>query len=158
MAIDFVKLGDTLVTTMVEPDAARRESAIEAWLDSAVPVLQASLRELLREYIRKTIHKGVSERKAQQYVFRLTMQFNLERGVEREKIDVPASVADTNPPSSQNAMYDDGGDDGGESGRSPSDDRSDSLNPNNDAYHAAMDNHANQLNPNNDAYWSSRGR
>ena len=42
--------------------------------------------------------------------------------------------------------------------RSPNDDRSDSMNPNNDAYDAAMDNHANQMNPNNDAYWSSRGR
>ena len=42
--------------------------------------------------------------------------------------------------------------------RSPNDDRSDSLNPNNDAYHAAMDNHANQMNPNNPAYGSSRGR
>lgn len=36
--------------------------------------------------------------------------------------------------------------------RTPNDDRSDGLNPNNDAYDASMDNHANQLNPNNDAY------
>lgn len=46
----------------------------------------------------------------------------------------------------------------GATGRTPNDDRSDSMNPNNDAYDAAMDNHANQMNPNNDAYWSSRGR
>ena len=32
------------------------------------------------------------------------------------------------------------------------DDRSDSMNPNNDSYDAAMDNHANQMNPNNSAY------
>jgi len=44
------------------------------------------------------------------------------------------------------------------SGRSPSDDRSDSMNPNNDAYQASMDNRSDQMNPNNDAYWSSRGR
>ncbi len=31
-------------------------------------------------------------------------------------------------------------------------DRSDSMNPNNDAYQASMDNHSNQMNPNNDAY------
>ena len=37
-------------------------------------------------------------------------------------------------------------------GRTPNDDRSDSLNPNNDAYQDSMDNHSNQLNPNNDAY------
>ena len=42
--------------------------------------------------------------------------------------------------------------------RSSNDDRSDSTNPNNDAYDAAMDNHANQMNPNNDVYHSSRGR
>ncbi len=36
--------------------------------------------------------------------------------------------------------------------RTPNDDRSDSLNPNNSAYQAAQDNHANQLNPNNSRY------
>ena len=39
--------------------------------------------------------------------------------------------------------------------RTPNDDRSDSMNPNNDAYDASIDNHANQLNPNNDAYQGS---
>lgn len=37
-------------------------------------------------------------------------------------------------------------------GRTPNDDRSDSMNPNNDAYHDSMDNRSDQLNPNNDAY------
>jgi len=36
--------------------------------------------------------------------------------------------------------------------RTANDDRSDSMNPNNDAYDLSMDNHSNQLNPNNDAY------
>jgi len=36
--------------------------------------------------------------------------------------------------------------------RTANDDRSDSLNPNNDAYDDSMDNYSNQLNPNNDAY------
>lgn len=36
--------------------------------------------------------------------------------------------------------------------RTPNDDRSDSLNPNNDAYHDSQDNHSNQLNPNNDRF------
>ena len=40
-------------------------------------------------------------------------------------------------------------------GRTPNDDRSDSTNPNNDAYHDSMDNHSDQLNPNNDAYQGS---
>jgi hypothetical protein len=42
-----------------------------------------------------------------------------------------------------------------EMSRTPNDDRSDSMNPNNDAYEASMDNRANQLNPNNDAYQGS---
>ncbi len=43
-------------------------------------------------------------------------------------------------------------------GRSPNDDRSDSMNSNNDSHQASMDNRSDQMNPNNDAYWSSRGR
>ncbi|MGD2117515.1 MAG: hypothetical protein PVG66_04090 [Chromatiales bacterium] len=37
-------------------------------------------------------------------------------------------------------------------GRTPNDDRSDSMNPNNESYWDSLDNHANQLNPNNDEY------
>ena len=33
--------------------------------------------------------------------------------------------------------------------RDSNDDRSDSMNPNNDAHQDSLDNHANQLNPNN---------
>ncbi len=36
--------------------------------------------------------------------------------------------------------------------RTENDDRSDSINPNNDAFDDSMDNHSNQLNPNNDNY------
>ena len=39
-----------------------------------------------------------------------------------------------------------------EMSRTPNDDRSDSMNPNNDAYWSSLDNHSNQLNPNNEAY------
>jgi len=38
---------------------------------------------------------------------------------------------------------------------SSNDDRSDSMNPNNDAYQDSMDNHSDQLNPNNDEYKDS---
>jgi hypothetical protein len=51
------------------------------------------------------------------------------------------------------------GDVGDESaGRSPNDDRSDSMNPNNDSHQVALDNRSDQLNLNNPAYHSSRGR
>jgi len=36
--------------------------------------------------------------------------------------------------------------------RTPNDDRSDSMNPNNDAYDYAQDNRSDQLNPNNERY------
>jgi len=41
---------------------------------------------------------------------------------------------------------------GGKGGGRSNDDRSNSMNPNNDAYQASMDNHSDQLNPNNDEY------
>lgn len=67
----------------------------------------------------------------------------------RQGVETPKPARDT-----RNAE-----DDGSEesTGRSSNDDRSDSMNPNNDAHQAAMDNHANQLNPDHSAYWSSRG-
>lgn len=37
-------------------------------------------------------------------------------------------------------------------GRTANDDRSDSLNPNNDAYDDSLDNRSDQLNPNNEKY------
>jgi hypothetical protein len=36
--------------------------------------------------------------------------------------------------------------------RTPNDDRSDSMNPNNDAYEDSQDNRADHLNPNNERY------
>lgn len=53
---------------------------------------------------------------------------------------------------------DQGDDDSPGEGKTPNDDRSDSLNPNNPANQASMDNRSNQMNPNNPAYHSSRGR
>lgn len=145
-----------LVATMVEPDAAKRELAIEAWLDSAVPALQAGLREQLREYIHETIKRGVDKSKARRHAFRLSIKFNLERVGEREKLQAQASIAGTKPSSSQNTTADDG-DTYTAKDRSPNDERSDSMNPNNPAHQAAMDNRSNQMNPNNPAYGSSRG-
>ncbi|MBD3192763.1 MAG: hypothetical protein GF308_19140 [Candidatus Heimdallarchaeota archaeon] len=40
--------------------------------------------------------------------------------------------------------------------RTPNDDRSDSLNPNNPAYQAEMDNRSRQLNPQDEVYEQSR--
>lgn len=41
--------------------------------------------------------------------------------------------------------------------RTPNDDRSDSMNPNNDKYNDSQDNRSDQLNPNNDRYQGPGG-
>ena len=41
--------------------------------------------------------------------------------------------------------------------RTSNDDKSDSMNENNDAYWDSLDNHANQLNPNHDEYLGDNG-
>ena len=64
----------------------------------------------------------------------------------------------------ENQVYDDFEDDylfsdvNSDIGRSPNDQRSDVMNPNNPEHQDNMDNRANQLNPNNSAYGSSRGK
>ena len=42
-------------------------------------------------------------------------------------------------------------------GRTSNDDRSDSMNPNNDSYDDSQDNRSDQLNPNNDRYQGDEG-
>jgi len=99
---------------------------------------------------------GAVSPEAHAEVLRIAQQTLLQIDPPRQSVE---SVAKS-PQSSELAVNTDGDDDysGANGGRSPNDDRSDSMNPNNDAYQAAMDNHSNQMNPNNDAYWSSRGR
>ncbi len=74
-----------------------------------------------------------------------------------EEPKVPARLAKSAGAPLTGTTDDDWDGDGGEDGRSPNDDRSDSMIPNHDAYQASMDNRSDQMNPNNDAYWSSRG-
>ncbi|MFC1939976.1 hypothetical protein ACFLXO_04765 [Chloroflexota bacterium] len=73
------------------------------------------------------------------------------------ELPTSAFMKEEKPQGRQNRAEDED-DDYEDGGRSPNDDRSDSMNPNNDDYQASMDNRSDQMNPNNDAYWSSRGR
>jgi hypothetical protein len=157
MGIDFVYLGDTSVTAMVEQDPEKRASAIEGWLDSAVPILQGGLRDHIKEWIQLTVNKGVNQTKAKASIYQLRLDFGFERAGERGAAQASPSAGAMPLPASQNTSSDDGGGDWA-TGRSPNDDRSDSMNPNNSAYQAAMDNRSDQMNPNNPAYHSSRGR
>jgi hypothetical protein len=77
------------------------------------------------------------------------MRLNLEaEKVRQEKIERRKQNADA-PDSDEWS--------GSNGGSSSNDDRSDSMNPNNDSYQASADNRSDQMNPNNDAYQSSRG-
>jgi hypothetical protein len=73
-----------------------------------------------------------------------------------EEANTEKVAVSKNPIHHEDSEDDDGGNGSG-GGRSPNDDRSDAMNPNNPAYHAAADNRSNQMNPNNPAYHSSRG-
>ncbi len=85
--------------------------------------------------------------------------FKKEEKVQDKQGELPASAFKKGgeEQGKQSGVEEDG-DDYEDAGRSPNDDRSDSMNPNNDAYQASMDNRSDQMNPNNSSYWSSRGR
>ena len=80
-----------------------------------------------------------------------------KREEEKRRAEEQAEQEKAASTASSGAGSDDDWDEAEDSGRSPNDDRSDSMNPNNDAHQAAMDNRADQMNPNNPSYWSSRG-
>ena len=71
--------------------------------------------------------------------------------------NVPRPPGEARPPEkpkSGGGYGDAGGDDwdNDDDGRTPNDDRSDSMNPNNDAYQNSMDNRSDQMNPNSSNY------
>lgn len=183
MATVFGKEGNDFYSAFYEQDPTKRCVAFDAWVEAATPVIQAAVSEELRAFIElitqnRWTEDGWREGNAKlhriQNDYPLVMDIKLRRLDSREKFrgELPVPVVQKFPPAvsqpvSPNSApmntrtedsedYDAGDDDVG--GRSHNDDRSDSMNPNNDAYQAAMDNHSNQMNPNNDAYWSSRGR
>jgi hypothetical protein len=93
--------------------------------------------------------------------YRLAMQagftdpFSYKKSLEEKKENHREEQRSSSQGSSSD---DDGGDDYDDDDcRTPNDDRSDSMNPNNDAYKDAEDNRSNQMNPNNSAYHDSRG-
>ena len=166
-----------------EPDGVKRREALIAWVKSATPDIQATVEKELMSFVEWVTDGRWSEdgwKLGEEKLHRiqndypLVMDIKLRRLGSREKYigEMPARVEYRPPlpisstirgsptkPFAANSASDDGGDDDyGEGGRSPNDDRSDSMNPNNDDYQAAVDNHSDQMNPNNDAYWSSRGR
>jgi len=195
----FENLSDGFYTSFFEPDPEKRRTAIEFWIKSAVPVLQAAIEDDLRLYLewvlkdtwssegwksRATKFSGEYQRNKSKSLFidtyRLYLDISLRphdkkykdviigaltpeiraNTLSMVKYAMPVDVLKEKKKDIlevKSSMEEDD-DDAAEDKHSSNDDRSDSMNPNNDSYEAAMDNHSDQMNPNNDAYWSSRGR
>jgi hypothetical protein len=182
MATVMGNIGNDFYSAFYEPDAARRREALFAWVKSATPRVQAAVEGELAAFVEWVTEgrwtddgwkRGGEKLHRTQNDYPLVMDIRLRKVDPREKyigqlpdrveyqpppVGASAGIAPARP-AAANSTPDDGGDDDyDDGGRSPNDDRSDSMNPNNDAYQAAMDNRSDQMNPNNDAYWSSRGR
>lgn len=172
MATVFGKEGDSFYTAFYEPDSKKRKKALDNWVKKTTPAVQKAVAEELKSLVEfVTLNRwtdegwkaGKAKLRRIQPDYHLVMDIKLRSLTGRElksyKGELPASAfkKEEKPQSKQGKVEDDD-DDYSESGRSPNDDRSDSLNPNNDASQASMDNRSDQMNPNNPAYWSSRGR
>jgi hypothetical protein len=180
MATVMGNIGNDFYSAFYEPDAAKRREALLAWVKSATPKIQAAVEGELMAFVewvsegRRTgdgWKRGEEKLRRIQNDYPLVMDIRLRRLDSREKYTgrLPDRVEHRPPPvgasageapakpTVANSTPDDGGDDD-DGGSDSNDDRSDSMNPNNDDYQAAMDNRSDQMNPNNDAYWLSRGR
>ena len=168
------KEGDNLYTAFYEPDSKKRKKALDKWVKKTTPAVQKAVTEELKglvEFITQDRwtdegwKSGEAKLRRIQPDYHLVMDIKLRSLTGREpksyKDELPASTfkKQEKPQNRQSKVADEDDDyDYDEGGRTPNDDRSDSMNPNNDAYQASMDNRSDQMNPNNSAYWSSRGR
>ena len=169
MKMEFQGLSDTLVDAFTEPDTKKRRLKIDKWYATAIPSLQETVQAAIKSLIEKLeehwTDRSIESRREKwlNNIICLAMEIRLRNKGGKLPDATPTTVGskerklpNANVVTSGSADYDDDWGDSG-SGRSPNDDRSDSMNPNNDAYQASMDNRSDQINPNNPAYWSSRG-
>lgn len=166
------KEGDNFYTAFYEPDHEKRKKALNKWVKETTPAIQKVVADELKALVDFVMENrwtdagwkaGEEKLRRIQPDYHLVMDIKLRSlgGRERKsyKGELPASAfkKEEKPQSNQGKVTDED-DDYEDGGRSPNDDRSDSMNPNNDDYQASMDNRSDQMNPNNEAYWSSRGR
>lgn len=55
MAIKFEALSEGLYTALFEPDPENRRAAVEAWVGSAIPVLQSAVADGLKAYLHQVL-------------------------------------------------------------------------------------------------------
>lgn len=175
MATVLGMMEDCLYTSFYEPDPVKRKAALDSWIEETALALQAAVTEEIKalvEYASGWAEEGgvlglEAKLRSKQGSYSLVMNINLRPLGPREPYKgwyfpaVPKPVQPTVPgpgrPNSGQGYTSDEGDDYNEGGRTPNDDRSDSMNPNNPSRQASEDNRSDQLNPNNPAYDSSRG-
>ena len=182
MATVMGNIGNEFYTAFYEPDATKRREALQDWVKSATPGIQAAAEDELKAFVEWVTEgrwtedgwkRGKEKLRRIQNDYPLVMDIGLRKVGSHEKhagqlpdrvehqpppVVTSTGTAPARPALASSAPDDGGDDDYGDGGRTPNDDRSDSMNPNNDDYQAAMDNRSDQMNPNNNAYWSSRGR
>lgn len=187
MTTVFGKESDNFYMAFYEPDPKKRRKALDNWVKKTTPVVQKAVTEELKDIVEFVTQdrwtdegwkRGEEKLRRIQSNYHIIMDIKIRSlaGRERQNFrgELPESALkkdeqpqnrvkntavdeDEQPRNTVRNTMTDEDDDYIEEGRSPNDDRSDSMNPNNDAYQASMDNRSDQMNPNNDAYWSSRG-
>ena len=160
--------GDNLYTAFYEPDTKKRKKALDKWVKKTTPAVQKAVAEELKSLVEFITQDrwtdegwklGEAKLRRIQPDYPLVMDIKLRLLTGRYKGELPASAfKKQEKQQNRQSKVADEDDDYDEDGRTPNNDRSDSMNPNNDAYQASMDNRSDQMNPNNPAYWSSRGR
>src|SRR4030042_250438 len=148
MTTVFGKEGDNLYTAFYEPDSKKRKKALDKWVKKTTPAVQKAVAEELKNLVEFITQdrwtdegwkRGEEKLRRIQPDYHLIMDIKLRSLTGRElksyKGELPASAfkKQEKPQNKQNTVAD-GDDDYEDDGRSPNDDRSDSMNPNNDSY------------------------
>ncbi len=168
MATVLGTAGDNLYTAFYEPYSKKRKKALDKRVKKTTPAVQKAVAEELKSLVEFITQDrwtdegwklGEAKLRRIQPDYHLVMDIKLRLLTGSYKGELPASASKKQEkPQNRQSKVADEDDEYEDDGRSPNDDRSDSINPNNDSYQASMDNRSDQMNPNNSAYWSSRGR
>jgi hypothetical protein len=156
-----LRAAESMIEAALADTSGEREQAITAWKQANMPMVRQLFREQFDRMLDQLLDRMGSEnrRKSLSHTFeRQFPRFEIAVNTTFQGVDGKRMVREK-PETKIASSSDDGDWDYGDEddGRSPNDDRSDSMNSNNDSYQSAADNHSDQMNPNNDAYWSSRG-
>ena len=162
------ELGESFVAALAATEPLKVREAVREWaaehkgalhelvlegLDWQADTWEQRIEELGKDEADRRYQRMLS--KFDNNLYDLVLDVVATRARGEDGLNIPRHPVEVPEPrlSSGDDDWDYGDIDGG---RSSNDDRSDSMNPNNDSYQASMDNRSDQMNPNNDAYGSSR--